>query len=96
MSNYNNEIVNKISDKIQHLISLYEKTSETNTKLLNRTKELEEENKILKEKVEIYGQEISKIKFAKAVEGKGEVEDVKKMISKLVKDIDNCISLLNQ
>jgi exonuclease VII small subunit len=90
------KILSALDGKVSQLISLYEKEKEkgllyreTITELNERIKSLETENETLKEAN-------MKLKLATAFKSKGDASDAKKMIDKLVREIETCVSLLNR
>ncbi len=101
--NNKRELINSLKQRIADLITLFERIKEENThlfkenkKLLQTNKQKEEEIKKLKEKLETY-----KLSNAFVITGEGEditekKHDAKIKINRIVKEIDQCIALLNK
>jgi hypothetical protein len=96
MSAESNIIIGNLKKHIRELISKYEIISSDNSalkeELLAVKKELETKNIKIKELEE----EKERILLAEAFRAShGDVKEAKKTISKIVKEIDKCISMLN-
>ncbi len=101
--NNKRELINALKQHIADLIRLIERTKEENAhlfkenqKLLQINNEKEEEIKTLKEKLETY-----KLSNAFVITGEGKditekKHDAKIKINRIVKEIDQCIALLNK
>ena len=91
-----NKQIKLLEDKINTLISLY---NEAKDKIENLTKEKEEKEvkikKLTKEKNEIENK-YNNLKIGKAIEEVSENKDAKDKLSKMIREIDNCIALLNK
>ena len=92
-----NEIVGSLKNKFKDLILLYDKSKET-------SQGLQEENERLRNKIteqesiidELTGKYDS-ISLAKAFETSGEgTTEARLKVNKIVREIDNCIALLNR
>ncbi len=92
-----NEIVGSLNNKFKDLILLYDKSKET-------SQGLQEENERLRNKIteqesiidELTGKYDS-ISLAKAFETSGEgTTEARLKVNKIVREIDNCIALLNR
>lgn len=89
-------LIQGVEYKIRKLLSHYNKLKESNEAIQNDFQkmklDIEEKNKFIDElKVEI-----QKIKLAKSLESKEGPNEAKIKINELVREIDNCIGLLNQ
>lgn len=89
-------LIQGVEYKIRKLLSYYNKLKESNEAIQNDFQkmklDIEEKNKFIDElKVEI-----QKIKLAKSLESKEGPNEAKIKINELVREIDNCIGLLNQ
>lgn len=89
------EIINELKKKVKHLITLY-------TSSLNRIRDLYEENEAIKIKLELIKNEnkelkdkIKTLKTAKGISNEEYTVEAKHQISRLVREIDKCIALLN-
>lgn len=89
-------LIQGVEYKIRKLLSHYDQLVERNEEVLNDNQSLkndiEEKNKVIDE----LKQEIQKIKLAKSLESKEGPNEAKTKINELVREIDNCIGLLNQ
>lgn len=89
-------LIQGVEYKIRKLLSYYSKLKESNETIQNDFHKLkldiEEKNKLIDE----LKLEIQKIKLAKSLESKEGPNEAKIKINELVREIDNCIGLLNQ
>jgi peptidoglycan hydrolase CwlO-like protein len=89
-------LIQGVEYKIRKLLSRYEKLKESNETIQSDfqslKQEIEEKNKLIDE----LKQEIQKIKLAKSLESNEGPNEAKIKINELVREIDNCIGLLNQ
>ena len=89
-------LIQGVEYKIRKLLSHYNKLKESNETIQNDFQKLkldiEEKNKFIDE----LKLEIQKIKLAKSLESKEGPNEAKIKINELVREIDNCIGLLNQ
>ena len=89
-------IINELKTKVKKLIDLYESSrkeiiqlQEDNNKLSNQLKQKEAEYKHLEEKY-------SRLELAKSLASTDSAHDAKIKINRIVREIDNCIALLNK
>lgn len=89
-------MINELKDKMKKLIDLYQKTQhekiqlqENNNKLRNQLKQKEAEYTSLQEKYE-------RLELAKSLASTESTHDAKIKINRIVREIDNCIALLNK
>ena len=89
-------LIQGVEYKIRKLLNHYNKLKESNETIQNDFQKLkldiEEKNKFIDE----LKLEIQKIKLAKSLESKEGPNEAKIKINELVREIDNCIGLLNQ
>lgn len=96
MNEYN-EIIKELSENLNHIISLYEKTKEEKKELLDENTNLKKEIQSEQAKIEELKEENQRIKISKQLNsGNGENKEVKNRINRLVREIDKCIALLNK
>ncbi|MFW6249078.1 MAG: hypothetical protein ACOC4J_04840 [Bacteroidota bacterium] len=96
MNEYN-EIIKDLSENLNHIISLYEKTKEEKKELLEENSRLKKEIKSEQVTIEELKEETQRIKISKQLNaGDGENKEVKNRINRLVREIDKCIALLNK
>lgn len=91
------EVIDSFKNKIDTIVSLYEKTKEEKLQLTQEKSllinELEKKQMQINELEEKY----KNIKLAKAlVAGDDESHEAKLRINRIVREIDNCIALLNR
>ncbi len=91
-----NNVVEELKQKVESLIELYENSKqqinhlqEENNKLKNQIKQKDTELANLKEKY-------SRLELAKSIASSETTHDAKIKINRIVREIDNCISLLNK
>lgn len=82
--------------RIQQLKSYCDSLKQTNELLLKEIAAKEEESASLSEQIENLKTEISNLRFAKALAHSSDEDsaEAKKRLSKLVREVDKCISLL--
>lgn len=91
------EHIEKLKGKISDLKSLFEKTKDSNTALINENEDLKEELRLSRQKLQELEQRYNSLKLAGAVLSSSEdSSDAKQKIDKIVREIDKCIALLNQ
>jgi predicted nuclease with TOPRIM domain len=90
------KIIEELKLKIHKLVDLYQNSEqekiqlqEENTKLNNKLKQKDAEFSNLKEKY-------SRIELAKSIASSDSTHDAKIKINRIVREIDNCIALLNK
>jgi len=102
MQDDKDKIISNLKDKINTLISFFERGKEENIQLFKEKQELIEKISEKDEKIENLEKEIEKLKFASALTGINETGDneakheAKIKINRMVREIDKCISLLNK
>jgi hypothetical protein len=97
MSIQQDQISESIKQKVKLLISAFEKVTQENELLLSQKNELK---KLLDEKEHAYNdlkEHYDRLKFAKSLQATNqEVHDAKIKVNRIVREIDNCIALLNR
>jgi len=97
MSVQQDNISVRIKQKIQLLVSALDKEKQGNELLLNQNNDLK---RLLKEKEQAYvelKEHHDRLKFAKSLQASNqEVHDAKIKVNRIVREIDNCIALLNR
>jgi len=89
-------MISELKSKIRKLVDLYEgsenekiQLQEDNTKLSNQLKQKEAEYTSLQKKYE-------RLELAKSLASSESTHDAKIKINRIVREIDNCIALLNK
>lgn len=97
MAEVNINIIEKLSEKIHVLINMYEKIKKENVILTEEKKILEQEIANIKQKHTETEKKYETLKIAKnLIDTQGDASEVKVKLNTLVREIDKCISLLNQ
>jgi hypothetical protein len=96
------KVINNLKEKINTIISFFERTKEENNQLFLEKQELLAQNKEKDEKIKELEKALGTAKFASAIVSSDEEEvseikhDAKIKINRMVREIDRCISLLNK
>ena len=88
-------IVSEIELKLRKLVDAKNKLSIENQRLAEENAALEQENRVLRQSVAELQDKINKSTIVNALDNEGEIEEGRKLIKELVKEIDRCVSILN-
>ena len=88
-------IVSEIELKLRKLVDAKNKLTIENRRLTEENAALEKENLALRQSVEELQDKINKSTIVNALDNEGEIEEGRKLIKELVKEIDRCVSILN-
>ncbi len=89
-------LLNDLTKKIELLISKYEQVRAEKNELSLKLAQCKEELEISNNKIKDLEQKIDNLQLIEAFKAsKGDVKEAKLNISKLVREIDKCIALLN-
>jgi len=88
-------IVSEIELKLRRLIDAKTELSIEKQRLTEENAALEQENRTLRQSVEELQDKINKSTIVNALDNEGEIEEGRKLIKELVKEIDRCVSILN-
>ena len=88
-------VVNELNIKIDKLIKLYIVSLEQNDSLKKELETLRSELESVKRENKILNENIKTSKVARAISGSEESYEAKMRINRLVREIDKCITLLN-
>ena len=88
-------IVSEIELKLRKLIDEKNQLAQENKRLAEENKALDEENLALRRSASELQDKINKSTIVNALDNEGEVEEGRKLIKELVKEIDRCVSILN-
>ena len=88
-------IVSEIEIKLRKLIDEKNKLAAENKRLTEENEALDKENLALRYSVEELQDKINKSTIVNALDNEGEVEEGRKLIKELVREIDRCVSILN-
>lgn len=89
-------VINKLKSHIEQIISKYELALSYNTSLKEQFDKVTEELEIKNNRIKELEQKVEQMQLAEAFTASTEdVKEAKKKIGKIVKEIDKCISMLN-
>lgn len=88
-------IVSEIELKLRKLVDAKNKLSIENQRLAEENAALEQENRVLRQSAAELQDKINKSTIVNALDNEGEIEEGRKLIKELVKEIDKCVSILN-
>lgn len=96
--NVQHESVNQqIKEKIELLLSAYDKLQVENLKLVEQNRELESNYKLKCESFDELEKHFNQVQLSKAfVATSTDVHDAKDKVKRIVREIDQCIALLNK
>ncbi|MFO7789180.1 MAG: hypothetical protein ACQES1_03770 [Bacteroidota bacterium] len=90
------DIIASVKDKTARLHAAYKEEKHKNYALTNKLKHLEQENTELNNKIKKLSYELETIKLTNTLNNKETKEEAKGQINTLIRDIDNCIALINK
>ena len=88
-------IVSEIELKLRKLLDEKSRLAVENKRLAEENEALEKENRALRQSAEELQDKINKNTIVNALDNEGEIEEGRKLIRELVKEIDRCVSILN-
>ncbi len=88
-------IVSEIELKLRKLMDEKNKLAVENKRLAEENEALDKENLALKQSAEELQNKINKSTIVNALDNEGELEEGRKLIKELVREIDRCVSILN-
>ena len=88
-------IVSEIELKLRKLVDANNKLSVENQRLAEENAALEQEKRALRQSAMELQDKINKSTIVNALDNEGEIEEGRKLIKELVKEIDKCVSILN-
>ena len=91
-----NKILQKLNENIANVILLYNKEKQQTNELSDEIKNLNEELNIYKEKYQQIDKKYENLKLARAINNDGDDSEAKLKLNKIIREIDNCIALLNK
>lgn len=97
MGSEHTEVINDLKKKVRLLLSLYDAELKDKSKVQKEITELKEKIKSQETEIETLGKKYETLKLAKAFEhSTDDGKDAKVKINRIVREIDNCIALLNR
>ena len=88
-------IVSDIELKLRKLLDEKSRLSAENKRLSEENGALQRENAALRQSAEELKDKINKTTIVNALDNEGELEEGRKLIKELVREIDRCVSILN-
>ena len=88
-------IVSEIELKLRKLIDEKNQLAQENKRLAEENKALDEENLALRRSASELQDKLNKSTIVNALDNEGELEEGRKLIKELVREIDRCVSILN-
>jgi len=88
-------IVSEIELKLRKLIDEKKQLTMENKRLAEENAALDKENLALRRSVEELQDKINKSTIVNALDNEGELEEGRRLIKELVREIDKCVSILN-
>lgn len=97
MTEEEKKLLSTFEARLRHLIYLHDELKRENNGLKQLLEELKEENAKILEKCEGLKNDYTNLKTATAISLNGsDVKETKLRLSKLVREVDKCIALLNE
>ena len=91
-----NIILSEIEVKVRKLIDANRQLTEENRRLANENQALREENETLNQASQELHEKINKTTIVNALgNNEEEIKEGRKLIKELIKEIDQCVSILN-
>ena len=88
-------IVSEIELKLRKLLDEKNRLGLENKRLAEENEALDKENLMLRQSVAELQDKINKSTIVNALDNEGELEEGRKLIKELVREIDRCVSILN-
>jgi chromosome segregation ATPase len=96
MTEDDSKLIEQFESKIRKLVDLYDTVKCSNSELRNQLEAKDEEIKQLKDELAGLKESYQNLKRSKVLEVSGhDIDDTKRRVSGLVREIDHCIKLLN-
>ena len=96
MTEDDSRLIEQFESKIRKLVDLYDTVKSSNNDLLSRLEAKDEEIRQLKDELAGLKESYQNLKRSKVLEVSGhDIDDTKRRVSGLVREIDHCIKLLN-
>lgn len=97
MSDDSQLLVKELRDRVQLLFSEINRVSHRNSQLTEEIAGLKQRVTVLEEELEVVTKKYENLKLAKAMQsGYGDNRAVRQKISRIVREIDKCVALLNE
>jgi len=96
MINDNEDLIKRLTLRIDDLKKLYEKEKVKSSQLQKLNSELSEQLSLKNKEIEMYEMKLNTLKLAKSLSAFNDKHDAKIKVTNLVREIDKCIALLNR
>lgn len=97
MTDEGKQLLSTFETRLRHLIYLHEQQQRENAELKRQMEEMEEARRKLQADYDELSQRYTDLKTATAISLDGsDVKETKQRLSKLVREVDKCIALLNE
>lgn len=95
--NANEKILNTFATRVRHMLLQYEELKKENDELYTLVDRREQEIKQLQRELDQAHDDYNVLKMAKMLEvTDGDMETAQKRVSKLIRDVNKCITLLSE
>lgn len=92
-----NKLITRMNGNIQKLILLYKEEKSENVKLSSEVDSLNNELNIYKAKYQEFEKKYDNLKLAKSLDGNTtDDKEARLKLNRIIREIDNCIALLNK
>ena len=96
MTEDDSKLIEQFEGKIRKLVDLYDTVKSSNSELQGQLEAKDEEIRQLKDQLTNLKESYQNLKRSKVLEVSGhDIDDTKRRVSGLVREIDHCIKLLN-
>ena len=96
MTEDDSKLIEQFEGKIRKLVDLYDTVKSSNSELQGQLEAKDEEIRLLKDQLANLQESYQNLKRSKVLEVSGhDIDDTKRRVSGLVREIDHCIKLLN-
>ena len=96
MTEDDSRLIEQFEGKIRKLVDLYDTVKSSNSELQGQLDAKDEEIRLLKDQLANLQESYQNLKRSKVLEVSGhDIDDTKRRVSGLVREIDHCIKLLN-
>ena len=96
MTDDDSRLIEQFEGKIRKLVDLYDTVKSCNSQLQGQLEAKDQEIRLLKDQLANLQESYQNLKRSKVLEVSGhDIDDTKRRVSGLVREIDHCIKLLN-
>jgi predicted RNase H-like nuclease (RuvC/YqgF family) len=93
----NEQVINTFATRVRQMILSYKEMKRENAELYAMVDERDEKIKQLEAQLALVRNDYDALKMAKMLEvSDGDMENAKKKLARLIKDVDKCITLLSE